>query len=463
MRQLLFPLAGILFGVVVTLAGGLSTRDLWLPWLGYAPSNSETESHDPHHHNENRVTLTPQAQRSLQLVLRPVQPQTWTRTLRVPATVVAWPGRSEVSVTAPLGGIVTQVLAEQGRLLRPGDPLFQIRLLSDALHSSQLELFKAVRELDLVQKQRDRLAQSVASGGMPANKLLELDLQRERLLIQVQAHEQDLRARRLTMEQINEIRQGRFITALVVRAPGPGGDATLLSAAETQEPGPVPDSRIPPGEALLREIKVNVGDHVQPGQTLAVLADHSRLYLEGQAFKDEVPFIFRAARENRPVRLETSPLLPQEENNKEGVPGEPLRIEYLGAATGPGQITPFYVPLANPTSEVKRAGVAWRHWYFRPGQRLLLRVPVEEKKGVIVLPPEAVVREGLESYVFVQNGKVFDRVPVQVLYEDAYEVVLASDANLTPGTVVVRNEAAALQRLLRTQTAGEHDHHHHHH
>lgn len=47
-----------------------------------------------------------------------------------------------------------------------------------------------------------------------------------------------------------------------------------------------------------------------------------------------------------------------------------------------------------------------------------LSVPVEKFENVIVLPTEAVVRDGVEAYVFRHNGEVFDRKPVQVLSED---------------------------------------------
>jgi hypothetical protein len=59
--------------------------------------------------------------------------------------------------------------------------------------------------------------------------------------------------------------------------------------------------------------------------------------------------------------------------------------------------------------------------------------PVEEWTEQIVLPVEAIAREGAESFVFQQNGKHFDRVPVHVRYRDSSHAVIASDGSLVSG------------------------------
>jgi hypothetical protein len=78
---------------------------------------------------------------------------------------------------------------------------------------------------------------------------------------------------------------------------------------------------------------------------------------------------------------------------------------------------------------------------------------VEEYRDVFVLPAEAVVREGAEVYVFRQSGDLFDRRAVHVLHEDRRGVVIASDGSLKPGMLLAQNSAAALNRVLRAQTA----------
>ena len=95
-----------------------------------------------------------------------------------------------------------------------------------------------------------------------------------------------------------------------------------------------------------------------------------------------------------------------------------------------------------------------RIWRYRPGQRVRLFIPVEEFRDVFVLPRNAVAHDGLESYVFRQNGDVFERRPVRVMYEDRRVTLVANDGSISPGHNLAINNAAALNRSLKTQ-AGE--------
>jgi len=71
-----------------------------------------------------------------------------------------------------------------------------------------------------------------------------------------------------------------------------------------------------------------------------------------------------------------------------------------------------------------------------------------------VLPAGAVVREGSESYVFVQNGDLFIRKVVRVLYEDRLDAVVANDGAIGATDFVVRTPAAAaINRDLKAKAA----------
>jgi hypothetical protein len=77
---------------------------------------------------------------------------------------------------------------------------------------------------------------------------------------------------------------------------------------------------------------------------------------------------------------------------------------------------------------------------------------VERLDNVFVLPAEAVAREGAEAYVFRQNGDVFDRKPVRVVYQDRDHVVVANDGSVPPGVYVARAGAAQLNRMVKAQS-----------
>ena len=91
-------------------------------------------------------------------------------------------------------------------------------------------------------------------------------------------------------------------------------------------------------------------------------------------------------------------------------------------------------------------------WRFRPGQRVRLLVRAEKIDNVFILPADAVVREGAEAYVFRQNGDVFDRKPVYVLYQDRQQVVVANDGSVPPGIYVAQTGAAQLNRMVKSQS-----------
>jgi hypothetical protein len=84
-----------------------------------------------------------------------------------------------------------------------------------------------------------------------------------------------------------------------------------------------------------------------------------------------------------------------------------------------------------------------------------LRVPIEEFDQALVLPRDAVVRDGLEAYVFRQNGDLFERRSVRILHEDRLYAVLGNDGSVSPGWYFAQNSAASLNRVLKAQGMGD--------
>jgi hypothetical protein len=110
------------------------------------------------------------------------------------------------------------------------------------------------------------------------------------------------------------------------------------------------------------------------------------------------------------------------------------------------------VPLTNQSRSFESSGKTLLLWRYRPGQKVRLNVKVEELDNVFVLPTDAVVREGPEVYVFRQNGDLFERKPVRVVYQDRRHVVIANDGSVPPGLFVARNGATQINRVLKAGT-----------
>ncbi|MBY0524389.1 MAG: hypothetical protein K2R98_13365 [Gemmataceae bacterium] len=441
--------AAITVSVISALAAlAFSTRGHWLDWLT-ARSNSAKaeEEYSPAAGQPKILELSPQARKNLSLMSKPASPRTYWRTIQVPGVIVDRPGVSDRGITAPAVCVVAKIHAFPGDTIKPGDRLMTLRLISEYLQNTQSELFKATKEVQLVQEQRDRLEPSVKSGAIPGARLVEIDNQLRRLTAAVQAYRQDLLTRGLSAAQTDAVAGGKFISEIEVVAPPPLTDGKQLLSTPLSS-YPTPADRTLAYE--VQELKAELGQQVQAGQLLTVLANHQSLYIEGHSFKREAPFLEKAAQNRWPVRVEFA-----EDENKGWAPVEQTAfIRHLANSVDPTSRTfAFYLPLTNQLRRYERDGRTFLVWRYRPGSQVRLHVPVAELKEVIVLPAAAVVRDGAEAYVFVQNGDLFERRSVQVLYEDRLDIVLAKDGSITHGLYLAQSGAASLNRILKAQNA----------
>ncbi|HEX4606721.1 MAG TPA: efflux RND transporter periplasmic adaptor subunit, partial [Urbifossiella sp.] len=196
------------------------------------------------------------------------------------------------------------------------------------------------------------------------------------------------------------------------------------------------------GAIEVQEVRVELGQQVQAGQTLSLLADHRLLAVEGRAFPDEAPLLERSAREGWPVEVEFG---------DDGWPplGQAFRVGYVANTIDPDTRTfRFRFPLDNPS---RPAGGGRAEWRFRPGQRVRLLVRVEQLENVFVLPAGAVAREGADAFVFRRSGDAFDRKPVHLVYQDRGHAVVANDGSVPPGVHVATTGAAVLNRMAKAR------------
>jgi biotin carboxyl carrier protein len=393
-----------------------------------------------------QLRLTPQAQKNLSLVAKPLQPTTYWRKIDVPGTIVDRPGVSDRGVVAPVTGIVTRIHAYPGDTVEPNSPLFTIRLVSESLHASQLELFKAAREIEVAKNQLARLEDVTQAGAVARSRTFEIENKIRLLEATVQSYQQDLKARGLSADSIADAARGSFAAEFTVSAPGE--QAVRFASLNPEDAGAEP--RRIPFAFEVHELKVELGQQVQAGQLLCGLADHRTLLIEGRGFKDDMPFIQEAARNGWDVEVEFDQ--PSQGNWPEAP--HTLQINHVANTIDKESRTfAFFLVLENAWQAYERNGRTRLLWRFRPGDRVRLRAAVGKLDNVFVVPKEAVVREGPEAYVFQQNGDLFDRKPVHVVHEDRMHVVLANDGSVRPGLYVAQNAAPSLNRVLKAQAA----------
>jgi hypothetical protein len=457
--------AGVLLAVI---GGGLwATQNRWLPLVWRVPRLAAGETaaakKAPSRRSARRAAaaalevlkLSPQAQRNLKLVSAPAKLQSWWRSVQIPGEIRDRPGISDRGVTSPAVGVVSAIHRFPGDSVAPGQPLFTLQLFSEYLQSTQSELFRAARETELVQEQINRLAAIAKDGAIAEVRVIDLKNQQRRQQALIAACRQDLLTRGLTPEQIDKAAEGQFVSTIEVTAPAL---SALPPEAAAANGNILPDGKFKtvvnqqaePASYELQELSVELGQQVQAGQLLAKLANHGSLFIVGRAFKQEAPFLELAVKDQRAIEVEFA-----EDDSSHWSPlDQTFAIRHLSNSIDPASRTfDFFIPLQNQSHVYSQREGKFLAWRFRPGQRARLHVPVEEFHDVFVLPAAAVVREGAEAYVFRQSGDLFDRRAVNVVHEDRRGVVIANDGSLTPGMQLAQNSAAALNRVLRAQTA----------
>ena len=372
----------------------------------------------------DQVELSEQAQKNLRLTAAALRSTTYWKTLAVPGLVIDRPGHSDRGVIAPAAAVIARVHRLPGEVVRSGEVLFTLKLISESVQLSQTELFRTAQDMKLAQAERQRIA-PFRGASVSEAQFIEVDNRIARLETTAKAVRQELLNRGLSIAQLDAVAEGKFVTEIPVTAP---------AAAETDV-------------LELQDLKVDLGQQVQAGQTLAFLADHQSLAVEGRAFRDELPLIERTVRDNWPVEIDF-----REEPGNWPKLGQTFHIRQVASVIDPDTRTfRFVLPLENESRAIGGGDRSRLLWRFRPGQRVRLRVRVEKLDNVFVLPADAVVHEGGEAYVFRRSGDTFTRKPVHVVYQDSREAVVANDGSVLPGVYVAQTGAAALNRMVKAQ------------
>ncbi|QDT66801.1 efflux RND transporter periplasmic adaptor subunit [Calycomorphotria hydatis] len=477
--------------LVVAIVGG-TTWNRWYPsattWVdstiatfrggsGHATDEIAHED-DPHsghdhgdhagHSEESSLELSAQALRNIGLsdeTIQPVKLELFRKWITVPALVVERPGRSRVQVATPMTGVITHVHAVQGEAVEPGTLLFQIRLTHEDLVNAQTEYLKTLGELEVEEREINRLREVTQSGAIAGKILLDREYARDKLTAILRAQEEALKLHGLSDAQVDQIAsKRRLLRELQIFAPSIDSHGEeelkltrrLIKQVSYQQPEKQADAEQPhSGPLIMTELNVHKGQSVSAGETLCILTDYDLLFIEGMAFEQDVSELRQASEQDWTVDA----IFQQAGGNTNIVEG--LKIAYLANNVDPNsRALNFYVRLPNQITKVRQdAGNRYIEWKYLPGQRLQLRVPVEEWPNQIVLPVDAVAREGAESFVFQQNGDHFDRVPVHVKYRDQYSAVIENDGSLFPGDVVALRGAHQMQMALKNKSGGGVDPH----
>lgn len=477
-------------GLLVLITAAVSSR-FWYPAVSqfvdstiqsaqHKSADSEhADSHDDHsdhsshedgghahagHDESSSLELSSTALRNLGLTsdyLKPISPGTFFRSITVPAIVAARPGRTQIEVSTPLTGVVTHVHAVTGETVTPGTLLFEIRLTHEELVTAQTDFLRTLGELEVEKLEVARLESVAESGAISGRSLLERKYARDRLEAHIRAQREALRLHGLSDRQIDEIAtQRKLLMSLSVVTPeidthDHKDELRLSNRPVTPVSYSLEEALDADHPLAIGDLRVRKGQSVQAGETLCVVSDLEELFIEGQAFEQDGPALTRAIENGWTVTA----IFPGEPDD-EIVTGLP--IAFVGnEVDSHARTLPCFVHLQNSIvrDQQNESGQRFVSWKYRPGQRLQLRIPVEEWKDQIVVPVDAVVQEGADWYVFQQNGSHFDRVAVHVIHRDSAYAVIANDGSVFPGDVIALKSAHQMQMALKNKSGAGADPH----
>lgn len=409
---------------------------------GQEHGHNEEHNHDHAGHSEaTSIELSQRALKNIDFQPVTVGLNTFERAITLPAIVVEQPGRTQVHITAPLTGVIKNIYAVAGEAVEPGSPMFDLRLTHEDLVAAQQEYLKNVESLDVVDRETARL-KTLGEGVIAGKRIIEQQYEKQKLEASLRATEQALLLHGLSEAQVQDIyKTRRLLSSLTIRAP----ELTHTQANSQADHW-----------FLVQSLPISLGEQVAAGQELAVLADHCELLIEGKAFEDDAARLRQAAKEGWNVEAQ---LMVGEQLNEKI---EGLKVLYLADQIDPEtRAFHFYIRLSNSIALDQRPTTDRRYieWKFKPGQRMQLRVPVEQWKDCIVLPVSAAVEEGAEVFVYRQNGDHFDRVPIHVEYRDQESLVVANDGALFPGDIVAGQGAYQIHLALKNKSGGGIDPH----
>lgn len=302
-----------------------------------------------------------------------------------PARVVLPPSQEYV-VSAPLAGVVDQLLIGPNEAVKPGQVL--LRLVSPELGEQQLKLMEAAARNRLAQRTLQREKQLAAEGIVPERRAQEAEIAAAEEQARQRQAEAALRLAGLDATSIRRVAEG-----------GGAQDALLVRAR---------------AGGIVTELGIKPGQRVQQSDALVRIADTRKLWLDIQLPVDRQAQV--AAR-----------------GAAVGVVGRDAAAVTAGLGA----------TVSDSQTLALRAEVTRGAQLLRPGEFVQAQVSFAGSGEGWPVPVAAVARQGDKAYVFIRTEKGFTATPVNVL--DSAGQALRVSGSLRPGQEIAVTSVIGLK------------------
>lgn len=342
----------------------------------------------------DQFAMTPAQMQALGVQVQRLEAAAGSEGPTYPARVVL-PPRQEQVVSAPLAGVIDQLLVGENEQVRAGQPL--ARLISPELGELQLKLMEASSQQRLASATLQRERQLFAEGIIPQRRVQEAEAAAVQQFARVRQSEAALRLAGTDAASLKRIADGMAVDSNITLRARSGG--------------------------MVSELSAKLGQRVQSADVLMRLADTSKLWLDVQ-----VPLGWQSG--STAVRG-----LPVEVNGREAS----AVTQSLGSVASDNQTLTL------------RAEVRTGANLLRPGEFVQVRLPFAAAQGFSV-PLQSVVRQGDKAYVFIRTAQGFNATPVTVLASAGQTVRVAGA--LQAGQEVATSSVIALKAAWQGKSGG---------
>lgn len=366
------------------------------------PSHLEADHDDDDEHEtdfSDGIALTSQEAERLGLQTASVEPHVIDETVTVNGVIRPIPDLV-ASVSSRVAGRVTRVTGNVGDTVQEGQVLAELR--STALEELQAEL-----HTELLQA-RNRL------------RLATADLARLKYLV-----ERGIGAKRVLLQKEAEVSSINVeIAGLENRRRIIGLEPDVEGAAPNGSQAASPLILRAPRTGVIMHRNVTLGETVEPAKVLFRIADMRRVYAEGEAFEIDAATL----RTGQAVRVQVT-----------AYPGRTFDGEIAGInyeVESEEKTVPFRVEIANDPP-----------YPLKSNMTAVLTVTVGSRGQTLAVPRAAVISDGAESSVFVQEDGAFHKRTVLLGTRDDRHAEVKS--GLEAGERVVTTGKRQLYTILR--------------